>query len=724
MERHTDGHINGENGTDGANSNGIENPDTIEFVGPSLMVNKYKEYVRDHLAGNIRETVLWKILDKLETNEIILSFYDSLSLINDLQILENQYFRLNDELSFIPFIEAILKRTGNYAKNHTESMQGRANLNLLYTAILSKVCVVKNIEYQISPVELPEYLDLVLETNIDEYKNSLDRKIDFANIFIKFEILPDINNISNLMEKQISKSISKIINHKNETESDNDAIYDKMKKLENLINFYQMLNFLKTLSLFLEFYITVGTAVTEAIGGTSSIAESFLNRTQSAYSPLREYKLFGFVDTVNSSILLIQKTLINEPKLIFKQLEDIEYKLKSVSDEWVQPFLSTVSKIKSEITIILMGNAIFDPIAIDKMRIDLKDILLQNQTESKEGKIMRREVYNIISISNIATDLYEDIRSSKLKLELVANSINFAKDRYSIWKKGQEDIWEIIVSQLKEIQNSLTVLSEMLANRMHVELDRNWVQKGLSIQNALKNIKVVLRQMVKRTVLQPFMKHCTAKLDESIAMIINIFNRINSFSDKAKFNDYLSNQLAANHASEPFQSTNVSLDLFDIIHTNQVLEQYEVLMNLFRQYKFPFDHFDNPIFALPTDLKSNQTQMVKQKIIDIITHLKSNPKQISDISVENYDYDIFGNIDFNESNRSLSSPFFVWKNDEIQTEVERLLSGQEINLRADITDEININAVKFNQIGLRFILANERVHKMNLILCSKNSILE
>lgn len=669
------------------------------------------------MPGNIHETEFRPILQSLESNEMVQSFYNISSLVDDFQIMENQYFRLNNDLSFNPFLNAIINRIDDYVRNTSIPIEQKIGLKLLYTAILSKICAIKQIKSRIPIVALPEYLEQVektveklyddpsIEVDASEDKYFLNKKIDLATQLIKFEIIPEIKNMSMIVNKRISTLLFEIINHRNLTNSDRDKISDKMKKLENSIKFHQMLDSTGTMSSILVFYVKVGTAVAETVGGTTSVAEPLLNCSQSANSSLTENKLFGFVDTLNSTIFQMQQTLKAKPALFLKQLEDFEHKLTNISDEWAFRILSKTLELKSKTIKIITSNAPIDPNDSDKMRADLKVVLAVNEPASNKDKKLWHDLRIVLSISNIQPDLYEDIRNSTNKLQLVAFSNVLVKNRFLLWKEGQRKIFKIIVPAIRTIQSIVEIISKRLANKTHIEFETIWISKGY-VQSLLRNIKFVYRQMAEKTVLQHFVKQTTAKLDEGVGILIDIFNRIDLFSDKAKFAAYFSNIPINNSTIANLKSINTSSSLVKIIQTNRILEQYEILMNWFRQYKFPFGRIRNSLFELPKTLKYHHSETLTQKVIDIISHLKREVG-LPDISVTQYDRDIFGNIDFSRSNRSLANPFFLWKNSEIQTEIERLMSGDEVTIKADITQGLRLNAIKFNEIEIQLIVANE-----------------
>lgn len=56
-------------------------------------------------------------------------------------------------------------------------------------------------------------------------------------------------------------------------------------------------------------------------------------------------------------------------------------------------------------------------------------------------------------------------------------------------------------------------------------------------------------------------------------------------------------------------------------------------------------------------------------------------------------------------------PFYKFKSREFKHELKKLLTGEEVMIKADVTKGLNQNAVKFNEIGIKFKLSDEKLQK-------------
>ncbi|KAF0387212.1 Collagen alpha-5VI chain [Gigaspora margarita] len=68
-------------------------------------------------------------------------------------------------------------------------------------------------------------------------------------------------------------------------------------------------------------------------------------------------------------------------------------------------------------------------------------------------------------------------------------------------------------------------------------------------------------------------------------------------------------------------------------------------------------------------------------------------------------------------NAEFSQPFFVWENKTYSQEISKLLNGEEVTIYADITknEHIDKNAIKFNEIGIKFRFKPEDKAEQNIL---------
>lgn len=137
------------------------------------------------------------------------------------------------------------------------------------------------------------------------------------------------------------------------------------------------------------------------------------------------------------------------------------------------------------------------------------------------------------------------------------------------------------------------------------------------------------------------------------------------------------------------------------IRSNLILYQYEDVIQALRQYQFPFANIRIEIIEIPTDIQAINTTYLIRKINDYIYHLRIQIK-LSNIPFDEHDKDIIVNTFY-----SFSNSFYMWHDNNIRYEMENFLAGKEIFIKADITNGLDINALRFNEIRIRFQLSDE-----------------
>lgn len=217
----------GPNGQDGSCMENLQyavQPD--QFLNPSHTINDYKSYVREYLPNNHFESKLREFLFHFEEDKSIRTKYDTLGLVNDLQGLESQYIRLRDEISFIPFVESLLRRINDRAENKNLSNDDKIVLDFLYAATLTKLSSIKNRCNHTSTIDLHAHTELIqnyikrlqtaerdeaIANSNNEFKQSLDRKIEMAKYLIDSQISLEIKRNFTEIDKNIHKLIDENI---------------------------------------------------------------------------------------------------------------------------------------------------------------------------------------------------------------------------------------------------------------------------------------------------------------------------------------------------------------------------------------------------------------------------------------------------------------------------------------------------------------------------------
>lgn len=203
----------GFNGTDGNSKEQIEYPESNHLQEPARIVNRYKHFAREFIAKhNMSTSDVTKFLKEMEENDHVNSLYDTLGLVDDLRIIEEQYYRLKKNISFNPTVESLLRRISQYAKDSNKSDEDKQVLRFIYTATKSRLVDIENYSESASIVNLSEYVDIVQnrikkfreadkDNAISMYKHDYESKINFkielAKRIIKAQVIPRIEILFN-----------------------------------------------------------------------------------------------------------------------------------------------------------------------------------------------------------------------------------------------------------------------------------------------------------------------------------------------------------------------------------------------------------------------------------------------------------------------------------------------------------------------------------------------
>uniref|UniRef100_A0ABD2XIM4 BTB domain-containing protein n=1 Tax=Trichogramma kaykai TaxID=54128 RepID=A0ABD2XIM4_9HYME len=111
----------------------------------------------------------------------------------------------------------------------------------------------------------------------------------------------------------------------------------------------------------------------------------------------------------------------------------------------------------------------------------------------------------------------------------------------------------------------------------------------------------------------------------------------------------------------------------------------------------------------------------------IVTYVLSELDQLenellkSDAMIYKYDRFVHQNIVFKHT-KGGSKPFYKWKYNEHKNNIEKLLHGHRVTLKADIKQGFKGNAVKFNKIGINFASSNKTIKQKLVKLLSGFSV--
>ncbi|CAK6587165.1 MAG: hypothetical protein IRF12RH_07155 [Rickettsia helvetica] len=733
----------GRNGTDGGNSKDIKNPKSTDIIlEPAKIINQYKSYLRENLNDRFTKSFLTKFSNSLDSNQNVKDVYNTLGLVDELQGLEEQFYKLNKDIDLLPFYQSLLERISEYAKHPKDvgdSNEYKKVLSYLYTATLSKIYSLQDNSESNLIINITSYLNLVKE-NISElkdlqhaqnkkniinkykqdYKEAIDKKIAEARELISQDIRPEIENISTEIDTQIKSLIDDVTTLQNQNKKETKEFIEHRNKLENALVLQSLLAPIKIIGQMISF-VPGGAVVGTAIGVGSKIAESFVLDNQN--SQYNTSKLPQGISNIES--LIGQMKTIRDQKVIRlkKTLEDISQGINEHSEK-LGNISVKVAEIKDRLN------------KIDEKRFNFKEIrVLENELtatlQTQEGELQKSQVVSIadqntvkalsvlqnfkkaMQFSEVLLDTYSKYKTGQTQLDVINEAINRKYKELQRLKQYEDTIYDVITPTLQNMQDDLSEVANKLGNKSSVALDvTKW-----QVQSTIRDMQLQMQQMTQGLKTQANLVRCIEKLEDAMTILINVYDHIQNYQKEQNLTNYIANISSAGSSNIDITDENLkdavaSLEI--LIRSNLVLKQYQTAINGFKQFVFPFAHIYLKELVLPSHLElggaNKNTTTLENLVYSAIEQIKTIRSELikdKTISPKHYEFTATGEF---KSGYISNKPFFVWKNEQHKNMFSKLLSGQEVVVRADIMDSSSDkDAIKFNNIALYFKATNQTV---------------
>ncbi|XP_065208849.1 uncharacterized protein LOC135837485 [Planococcus citri] len=757
----------GKSGANGRNSAQIKFPKQTESIPKSDAINHYKTYIRENLNDSVQESYLRKFLDHLENNKHIHNnFYKTRGYLDDFKNLEGQYYRLIDSGStnVLPFYQSLLNRVETYTSNNINqpNFKDHKALHYLSMAILSRIC---NIEYDLDNyqvVDINGYFPLV-EKHIEEYKkqlneiqintmkkqyeNVINTQISKASNLIEQSITPEINKIRQQIDDQIPSLILDVQEQEKQAKTNKKVLIQKQLELAKQLPLKAVLKMLNVASSCLGLLGAHGKLAASAVQLLTNQAGKSLQEDENEATSLiesarkandrittiyqQEQHLLGeilqseLIENASKQASAENDEKFNEISTEISSFTSLLHRsaiaektyngIKSIIKDKLSSYLNELEMKKAELPNDTKNNQTIEDIESKIMRTtviqsEMKKTELPNDTKNNqtiediESKIKWTTlVQSTISVTEVITDPHPELQASKEIVSALGDSVHLVQQQINVIKAYENDIKTIFIPRISNNQETLSETLQNSYNKSHAVLDYDtWKMQGF-----LKKFHVEMKTIVEIST-DPSIKNtlmrCIDELSGEMMVAFQIFDRIQDYKDRVKFAKYVADLNSGLIMTDYGEFKQDIDDLELTIKSNLVLQEYEKALDTFKQYIFPFSNkylnqFDISSFLRPTNLTDVISKAAKEVSVlrDMLTKKHTSVTSENDLVFQDLRYDIT-NID--------QKPFFTWKNETYKEEIRKLLQGQEITLKADITRGIIQNAVKFKEIGIRFKLAN------------------
>lgn len=694
--------LSGAAGITGGNSCHQQLPEAkLKFPDVFDVVNGYKKYLIENLSNNeFYKQELIQFYDKINENHDIIRAYGLLGFIQELQMLENQFFKLKDEIDFMPFYQSLLREISQYAQiqNFDEHKQ---IFSYLYTAVLSKVCLLEdsNMEHSLI-IDMAKYLNLVTN-NINKlqglnqeiikyqynhhYENIMDHKIQEAERIIE-KIMPEIDCIKNEVNNEINILMDEVIALQNNAQVEKDQLIKKKAALKKAFKVGKIVNFIDGAAKLVSHLVP---SISPFVNLFNRVT-TFTHAIASEENKNKLAKLPAKVEFFTKNIQHLIQTFEQEHKQIFELQKEALSRQKSKNPE--------------------LSNLIPDANTSPK---DLKSFLNKKIAELKTDKTIPEEklkkistiVKNVSSIAKIPQDVYVKCQNDEQKINTLNDALQSVDNKISQLKLFEDNIYDNLVPLLHNVHDHVKFQANNMDSKSQVGLkELQW-----QIQDYMKNVQCKLQKISQGFGEQKNMVQCIEELKDVLTRMISMYDFIEVYRDHKIFADYIasinftnSNMIVCN---KEIQESLVNLEF--TIKANVIFSQYFSAVKTLSQYIFPFADLYFADFILPEHLQLSKD--INSLVPGIIKHIESIYTKLmeSKVTITKYDQFIqYGNFDGNNKD---TGPFFTWKNLEYYDYlISKILSGSEVVIKADITkSDHQYNAIKFNKIGLNFKLPNE-----------------
>lgn len=718
------------NGTEGINEEGIQPPvDAPKFVIAPFIVSRYKAFMRDKLPDNVQESVSKEFLMFLEENDEIRSLYKTISIIDDFKLVDNQAIRLSHKIDFLPIVESLEHRIQTYAKGLTEqNNDNRVAMQILFTSILSKLVNLKTNENRAPVVNLPGYLEIVQENieklrNIDqnfnimaykeEYKKSLDAQINKALELVEKEILPEIAKNLGDIGASVVGILDEIKKQIEDGQAEVEQLQKSREKLQQNLVFNSIISVFRIVGAVAEYFGPIGNVFSQVVGIGIYLAE---NIYESSYGDKKYYRtqqdkevLEKAAQEATESTEKAKTALSEESKLFKEQLKDILETLKKHNFQDVN-VMKGIEEIKT---------------VVDKLNgEDANEAKIVHEEKEKATALLgdidekiKKFIDPIMTVGLMGYNLYKEIRQGQADMLEIDTQIQAVKDKIKTLENLRQRIIIKFIPMVKQLENYVTKITTNLQNNSPIELDiLKW-----KIQRHIREIKEIFDEVTEGYDAQEGIRRNLEKLVESLNVLINVYDRIDSYNDKAKF-AYFFGRMIENQRPEidDPELNKAVMSLNKVVQSNLILEQHQLAIHAFKQQQFPFGQFILSTFDFPTEINPDNTELLLSTIAKQIESAKNTIKQ-GEMTIGKYDPEIFRNIKFGRE----AKPFYQWDNKDVKDEVNSLFKLDTVILRSDIRKGLVVNAVKFKEIQLKFIASDQNIqNELNVKLKDYNLIME
>lgn len=660
----------------------------------SSVINRYKQYLISSLDDTINKKSLVQFIMLLGSNLRVQSTYDTVALVNEMQMLEDRFYQRRNDVDCLPLYQSLLQRLDRYAasrKPSENSAQYKKVLSYLYTAVLGKIQALRKSSECSLVTNIGGYLDGALEyvrrvkeiSKLDEitrisndYKNKINEKIISANDFISRDILPEIKIIGNETEATTDSLISELIEMRTNIRAEEKALIKKQKELENSLFYRITSGIVNFISGALSLLNPAAQTAEHLIGRVNSLSEILslrsrgsdlpsVNFPQPAWSILQQQ--FDVVRSVTNTTVTAFRHQLNVVLRAVREnptyLGDMEKKVK-----YIEVKLNKVGQLEVE-EVRKMRDEIMKEINMKEEALKIlynrhkRDTRLTKRSITAGTLTALKFLVKSGIVNKMISGIYEKYKDNNNALDEIDRSIKEAHDKFDNLNRYEDKIQNDLLPMIRAMELDLVRVQNNLASESRVALHvTSW-----KVQTTLKQVKLHLRQFTEEMKVKENLARCIEKLDDTMTTLIDIYDRIQSYTEQKELVDYIADITSADSVNVHMPDRNLRgaiSTLEKMISINILFGQYEKVVAAFKQWVFPFaelwlQNFNLPPYRMMNDSYEGFVSVVTRQIRILKSKLTEHKT-----SVIRGVHSHIHNAEFSSDYKS-GQPFYVWDNKTI-----------------------------------------------------------
>jgi hypothetical protein len=564
------------------------------------------------------------------------------------------------------------------------------DLKKFFDNLLSKFDINDEIEQQIKTIKVASNVFQKIINLQQPFKEALKLKISEAKSFVHHEFHIELQNLQKEINNSINVLIQEVVFLTNNLLRQIGDLEAHREKIKYNLRMAKIFGVFKDLSSLLSFLGPVGAAAGELLNVGLAVGENFATKPgmSGLSSNIELLKLETEELVENWQRYKSQKDAMRAKTdtILLQNLNEIK---NSVSDEAI---IEDVANLETIITAAI-------PSRMTVMSY-LKAIgnKLKNVANSEKVEELLNLATQITNLGSTVVDAVQTFISGNEELDNINQQISQIDNSLAHLADYEEQIESTLRPMIEHMMGDMGKVSAQLEGQSSISLDiAQW-----NVQRALKTIKLQVVPFTKECDVTPTMIHHIDILNDLMATIIKIFDRVQDYKYQIQLSEYMADTNLAQW-SEVDDENNASLYLEKSMIGNIIHGQYHRAVIGFSQWIFPFGpECLKRLQPLVSDTTELEIKAYKKNILALKNMIEDDKTTIR--SIDQY-------INEGTFGSKLIPPFYVWTTESDDHNINNLLSGKKVQMKASIHSSTK-NVVKLQTIELQLKTFDESEQTM------------